>query len=291
MFDGQPTNAPCIICGYQDSDHIFTKNGFDIVRCRHCQLVFVARQPGMDEIKDIYSFNHNYHIEFADWGRHPAAEARADRHVDYLQKHKAAGRVLDVGCSAGFFLDRAQQAGWEAFGVELSEDTAAVARHRFGLDVRVGTLADDLFSPGSFDTITLWDVIEHLKDPASALVAAKRLLKDDGILLLETPNIEGLFPRLSYKVAALLDYWPHPGPPYHLFEFSSRTIEKLLEKAGLRMIELTTLCMPLAHAFGSPRSLVRSPKRLAYSLAFAPIAMIGPVLGQGDSLVVAAAKA
>jgi SAM-dependent methyltransferase len=287
----EKTTGPCVICGHYDTTHVFTKQGFELVRCRSCDLVFVPKQPEINEINNIYSFASGYHIEYVSEGSTLKAEtARARRHLGYLRRHKTAGRLLDIGCSAGFFLKEARAAGWEVCGVELSEDTAAIARRRFGLDVRTGVLTDDLFALGSFDAVTLWDVVEHLKDPISVLVTARRLLRRDGILLVETPNIDGLFPRLSYKVAALLDYWPHPEPPGHLFQFSKKTIGRLLDSAGLRVVEIGDGHIPLSYSFGSPASLVRSPKRLAYALAFAPFAMIGPMLGQGDSLVAAATK-
>lgn len=292
MSSEQKAIGPCIICGHSDHAHVFTKQGFELVRCCFCDLVFVSKQPDVDEIKKIYSFDAGYHKKYAcEEGDLKWETERARRHMSDIRRHKASGRLLDVGCSAGFFLKEARAAGWEVCGVELSEDTAAIARRRFGLDVRTGMLTDDLFVPGSFDMVTLWDVVEHLKDPISVLATAKQLLKRDGVLFIETPNIDGLFPRLSYKVAALLDYWPHPEPPGHLFQFSKKTVGRLLERAGLQVVEIYDWRIPLFYSFGSPATLMHLPKRLAYAMAFAPFAMIGPMLGQGDSLVVAAMKA
>ena len=288
--------SPCIICGHHDHGHVFTKQGFELVRCRFCDLVFVTQQPEIEELKKLYSFETGYHAGYEAIGTTEEGDlkwetARARRHLGDIRRYKASGRLLDVGCSAGFFLKEARTAGWEVCGVELSENTAAIARRRFGLDVRTGILTDDLFAPGSFDVVTLWDVVEHLKDPVSVLTTVKQLLKRDGILLLETPNIDGLFPRLSYKVAPWLDYWPHPEPPAHLFQFSKKTIDRLLEKVGLQTVEIRDWRSPLAYSLGSLSTLAHSPKRLAYALAFAPPLMIGPMLGQGDSLAVAAIKA
>jgi hypothetical protein len=138
----------------------------------------------------------------------------------------------------------------------------------------------------SSDVVTLWDVVEHLPDPISVLTVAQHVLKDDGILLIETPNIDGLFPRLSYRVATMLDYWPHPEPPYHLFQFSKKTARLLLEHIGLRTVDIVDRHCPLFYSFGSLSSLLHSPKRLAYAIAFAPFA----ALGQGDVVFLAAVK-
>lgn len=166
-----------------------------------------------------------------------------------------------------------------------------IARRKFGLEVTTGVLRDGLFRAGSFDAVTMWDVIEHVVDPVSTLVEVSRVLKNDGVLLMETPNIDGLFPRLSYRLAETLNCWPHPEPPYHLFQFSKKTVRRLLQTAGMRTLGIGDRRIPLSYSFGTAREVVRSPKQLAYALAFAPLAAVGPALGQGDSLVIAAQKA
>jgi SAM-dependent methyltransferase len=285
------THRACAICGNRETAHVFTKEGFELGRCSACGLVFVTNPPTADDLRRFYSFNNGYHAKYA------AAEAdtrfetaMARKHLGDLSRYKATGRLLDVGCSAGIFLQEARNAGWEVFGVERSEDTAELARRRHGLNVTTGALTPDVFPRGYFDVVTMWDVVEHLEDPISVLAIIKQILTDDGILLMETPNIDGLFPRLSYKVAASIDYWPHPEPPGHLFQFSKKTIRRLLEVAGLRAVGMDDRCIPLSYSFGQPGDLFHSPKRLAYALAFAPFAAVGPLLGQGDSLVVAAVK-
>lgn len=282
-----------MICATRDVTHVFTKEGFELVRCRGCDLVYVTNPPALEALQRLYSFEHGYHQKVAD----PSADVRfetevARNHLADLQHYnKTAGRLLDIGCSAGFFLDEARVAGWDVSGLELSEDTAEIARRKFGLEVTTGVLGVGLFRAGSFDAVTMWDVIEHVVDPVSTLVEVSRILKDDGVLLMETPNIDGLFPRLSYRLAETLNYWPHPEPPNHLFQFSKKTVRRLLETAGMRTLGIGDRRIPLAYSFGTAREVVRSRRQLAYALAFAPVAAVGPVLGQGDSLVVAAQKA
>ena len=153
----------------------------------------------------------------------------------FLERYAAPGRLLDIGCSAGFFLDEARRAGWSVSGLEKSADTAALARALHDVDVTVGTLGqDDSLPSASFDVVTLWDVIEHVPEPLATLRRAHNLLSRDGVIAIQTPNIGGLFPRMSYLVARRLDYWPHPEPPGHLFQFSTRTLDRLLCMAGFR---------------------------------------------------------
>lgn len=286
----------CAVCGFDKTTYLCSKNGYKLNQCRACDVVFVANPPPSDELKHIYSFHHGYHIEFAPDGvvardalmRRHLAMAR--RHLRDLHKYKRAGRLLEIGCAAGTFLKMARDAGWAVSGLELSDDTADIARREFGIDVRTGTLQKGIFSPGSFDAVVLWNVIEHLADPVWAIATIKELLKDDGVLVMETPNVDGLFPRLSYRVSSDGRFWRHPQPPTHLFEFSKKSLQRALKEAGLQTIDLADRRIPLATSFGAPSAIVRHPKRLAYTLAFAPLTLIGPVLGKGDSMVVAAAR-
>lgn len=281
----------CVICGNRETAHVFTKDGFQLRRCSSCDLVFVANPPTSDALDELYSFDQGYHSKFAapDADMGPEVKA-ARRHLDELSRFKAKGRLLDIGCSVGIFLCEARQVGWEVSGVERSPDSAEIGRQRFGLNIAAGALTQHTFVDAIFDAVTMWDVIEHLEDPLSALKTINRLLAEDGVILMETPNIDGLFPRLSYKVANTLDYWPHPEPPGHLFQFSKHTISRLLASAGLRPVYIGDQRIPLSYSFGAALDLLRSPKRLAYAMAFAPFAVLGPMVRQGDSLVVAAVK-
>jgi 2-polyprenyl-3-methyl-5-hydroxy-6-metoxy-1,4-benzoquinol methylase len=270
---------------------VFAKAGFDLVRCRVCDLVYVANPPPLEALRRQYSFESGYQHRYADTSADVSFEIEtARKHLADLQRFKAAGRLLDIGCSAGFFLAEARVAGWDVSGLELSEDTAEIARRRARVEVTTGVLGDEMFRSGSFDAVTMWDVIEHVADPVSTLGGVSRILKDDGVLMMETPNIDGLFPRVSYRIAETVNFWPHPEPPYHLFQFSKKTVRRLLQAVGMRAVGIKDRRIPLSYSFGTPRDLMRSPRHLAYALAFVPLAVVGPALGQGDSLVIAAEK-
>ena len=159
------------------------------------------------------------------------------------------------------------------------------------MDVTVGTLGqDDSLPSASFDVVTLWDVIEHVPEPLATLRRAHNLLSRDRVIAIQTPNIGGLFPRMSYLVARRLDYWPHPEPPVHLFQFSTRTLDRLLRTAGFRIDSIKHASIPLTYSFGDWNTLRHSPKRMSYALAFAPLAAIGPSLRMGDALLAIARK-
>jgi 2-polyprenyl-3-methyl-5-hydroxy-6-metoxy-1,4-benzoquinol methylase len=281
---------PCVLCEAADAAPFFDKDGYRLVRCGSCGLVFVANPPSPDELRRFYSFAEGYAVESRDDPDEICRlEALARRHADALaRRSRPPGRLLDVGCSAGFFLAAARERGWTVTGVELNADAAGLARDRLGLDVVVGELAEAPVRPGSFDAVTFWDVLEHVPDPADALRAAHRLLRPGGTLALSTPNLDGLFPRLSRPVGHLTGYWTHPEPPAHLFQFSRRTLGRLLGATGFDVLEVLHERTPLKYTLapGGLRRVARSPWRALYVAAFVLPLLAGPVVRMGDEIVV-----
>jgi SAM-dependent methyltransferase len=136
------------------------------------------------------------------------------------------GRVLDVGCGDGSFLEALARQGWEVCGTELSESIAATARQRLGAGVRTGGIDGAGFGAGSFDLITFWHVLEHLDDPKLALTEARRLVKADGHVVVAVPNIE------SWQAGLFKEDWLHLDVPRHRWHFSPRTLGALAAQCG-----------------------------------------------------------
>ena len=219
---------------------------------------------------------------------------RAGRPRDYealCRNHPIPGRLLDIGAAAGFFVKTAQDRGWRAEGIELSPDTAALAREQQGVAVQHGRLEDVEFPAASFDAVTLWDVIEHVRDPLATcgMRRVARLVRPGGTVGLLTPNLDGLYPKASYKVARLVGGWPCVEPPGHLFQFSTHTLTDLLCRAGFVVVDVQHENQPVSYSFGSIR---RDPsvKRIAYKAAFAPLSLLGPRIGAGDEILVIARR-
>jgi len=292
MPDTTAKYRDCNLCHTPAKGAMFAKNGYDLVRCPGCGLVFVGCPPSAAELEELYSFASGYHTSFED-DHSPSAISQqgwARYYLKLIERYKSAGRILDIGCSVGFFLEVAKRGRWETHGLEMSADSAEIARRKRGLEVEQGTLADSSYAAGSFDVVTAWDVIEHVTDPVDSMARMNRLLKMDGIVALSTPNVDGIFPRWSFRVAPALNFWPHPEPPYHLFQFSKRTIRNLLEQSGFEVMAIIDENISLSFTFGSPKYLARTPKHLLYALAFAPVAAVGPWVGSGDWMLVVAKK-
>lgn len=292
MSQEHKTSRFCILCNSESSKVIFVKSGFNLVQCPFCDLVYVSNPPSRVELEKLYSFDSGYKARLQD----EQAEFKRDfslasKHYSLIEKHKIQGRILDIGCTAGFFLKVAKESGWETYGVEISKDAAELARKRYGLEVLTGTLDEASFKPNFFDVVTIWDVIEHVENPMQTMSIINTILKDDGIVAISTPNIDGLFPRLSYKISDIINYWPHPEPPYHLFQFSKKTMYKLLEQTGFDLLAVHDERIPITYSFGSFQSLIRSPKSFLYSALFIPAALLGPMVHSGDWITVIAKKA
>ena len=140
------------------------------------------------------------------------------------------GRLLDVGCGNGDFLQFAQRAGWEAIGVEPDPKAVEVARAR-GLTVHLGGLETLHTVSEAFDGITLNHVIEHVHHPRATLEQCYRLLRHGGWLWLETPNLD------AHGHAHYGENWVGLDIPRHLVVFTDRALMRLLQEVGFMRIE------------------------------------------------------
>jgi 2-polyprenyl-3-methyl-5-hydroxy-6-metoxy-1,4-benzoquinol methylase len=282
----------CNQCGSTGSTPLFTKHGYQLVKCTECGLAYISNPPSASELERIYSLDANYHADLLNPDSDAFARLKrvAKTHLDVLKTYAKSGRLLDVGCSTGLFLDQARSAGFDVSGLEFSKESAAFARYHFSLAVQDGSVQELVGQAASFDVITMFDVIEHVPDPSADLAAIHGLLKPGGLFFVSTPNIDGLFPKLSYPLANILDYWPHPEPPHHLYQFSCDSMARMLIKSGFAVDDVHHINIDLAYTFGAPGTLLRSPKMLAYALLFAPIAKLGPLLKSGDWFYMVARK-
>lgn len=227
----------CNLCGSKDARLRYQIDGFHIVRCIQCDLVFVAEEITDQQLIGYYSEAYYTGAQdkgYADYiGRRELRKEYFRSVIPRIRRHLRVGapRVLDVGCAAGFFLEVAREQSWEAQGVEISAYAADYARSRLGLNVFTGTLAEAELSSCSFDLISFWDVIEHVRDPLEALRLSHNVLRPHGLLVLSTGDVSGLTARVYGRRWGLL------APPGHLFYFSRKTLFAMLRLAGFAVLE------------------------------------------------------
>ena len=228
-----PSFRACNLCGSADPNLLCERNGYSIVACHQCGLQYVGQNPQDIDFTALYSeayYTGGSEQVFANYvGEEFARRASARRKLRSLRRRTPrSGRLLDVGCAAGFFLVEARRY-FEPHGVEISEFSSRVARERFGLDVFTGTLQDARFAANSFDVITMWDVVEHLSDPKAVLTEASRVLRPGGSLVLTTGDVGSRYARRAGSNWHLLE------PPWHLYYFSRATMRAMGAAAGLRL--------------------------------------------------------
>ena len=219
----------CALCGSAERQGLFDIDGYPIARCRSCTLVQVDVDPERRELEQIYDEDYFRSEVFHDYiGEREVRVAAAAEATQTLARMVPDGRLLDVGCAAGFFLEAASRV-YDVTGIELSAFASEYARRELGLRVITGDVTDGALAGEHFDVITLWNTVEHVTDPLEALEAVARLSRPGSLLVLSTGDVSGPLARRNLRE------WNLMSPPYHLFFFSPRTSELLLAKTGFQL--------------------------------------------------------
>jgi glycosyltransferase involved in cell wall biosynthesis/SAM-dependent methyltransferase len=210
-----------------------TKDWFDIVQCQNCGIVYTWP---LLTAKEIYKYYPTY--------REIPARGSADTLVVREQYRKIRpflkkkGKILDVGCSQGGFLFFMKKLGWDVCGIELVKGAATIAQ-RNDLKIIIADF-DKVNIKTKYDLITFWVVLEHFRDPNQTLKQTRKLIKDQGLLVLEVPNFD------SYQRRIFKSHWLGFGTPRHYFHYSQKTLSQLLAKNGFEVININF--MSKAHA-------------------------------------------
>jgi SAM-dependent methyltransferase len=207
---------------------LYSKNGCDILQCVGCGLGRAQSSgfdPGAYYTDDYFSGGHA--DGYADYrGAEPVLRREFANTVDFVRKRRASGRLLDVGCAYGFFLQEARRF-FDVSGIEIAEAAAAYCRQR-GLRVLTG-VADEgnLAQLGTMDVIALLDVVEHLPSPHETLSLCARHLAPGGLIVITTGDFASLHAKL------LGARWRLMTPPQHLWYFTRDSIRRISRPLGL----------------------------------------------------------
>jgi SAM-dependent methyltransferase len=239
-----PVGHRCLLCESGESRVAFHEFGVDIVRCRGCGHVYSTWAADIDfdgyfETQDLGDGSQER--EYWD-AAHAAIYADFGRR--YLRG--GSGTLLDVGAGLGFFVKHVRESypEWEPHGSEISARAVEFANSELQLPTMVaGRVQDGPWAPGTFDLITLWDVIEHLADPDGMLQHLGALLKPRGRLFLHTPNINVQLPKAKLK---RLRRGMDPKRNYleardHLHDYAPATMRTLLARNGFTQVRFIHL--------------------------------------------------
>jgi SAM-dependent methyltransferase len=224
-----------------------------IVECGDCNFIFKGKQPSEEFLRRHYAQTSAEYQE-------RQAEDDATYRTDYglarrllAQRFPQGGRILDVGCGRGFFL-KSLGKEWERHGVEPSRSAAEYAARENGIPVHAGNLVAMKLPAGFFDVATLFDVMEHLAQPAKLVAEVRRVLKPGGSLLAGTGNFGSVTARLAGR------QWAYLAIPDHVSFFSEASLRGVLSRAGFSEILFHSLHhgqMSVAAASGWLRAVAR----------------------------------
>ncbi len=193
------------------------------VKCRHCNLIYMNPIEKVSKTNEYYHKAKNTHAPTIRESYLKTAESQ----VSIVQKYATGKRILDIGCAQGFFLYNASKAGYTTKGIEISQDAATYAVKEFGLDIEAKSFEEIRFPENYFDAVTLWQVLEHVPYPLTVLREAHRILKPEGLLVVSTPNIEGIPAKILRR-----KWWDIKR--LHVNQFSTRTLGDTIQNAGFR---------------------------------------------------------
>ncbi len=285
---------------------------FNLYACTACECIFQHPFPAPDILPSFYPQTYW-------WGSGEDARPgflsrlalnleRAYRefvaldHVRFIERCVRAGdnrqvSLLDVGCGSGTILYLAKRRGFRTFGVDVSATAVAAARRQYGLEAEQGTIESIRWNGRSFDCITMHHVLEHLQDPLAALHSVAGLLKEEGSLIVQVPNVASLQSRTFGK------RWYGLDIPRHIINFSPRGLALLLERAGFGIIgearfslrdnpasiasSLVPRLDPIGRTIKRSGALTTAFLNFVYFLLFGlsvPLALIESGLGRGGTL-------
>ena len=206
---------------YDITEHS-TNFSLRIVKCRKCGLIYANPRPSDKRLAHNYTNMVSEEYLKEELGRRLASKPI----LKMLKKFKAGGRMLEIGCATGFFLDEARKAGWQVCGVELSRRAAEYAKNRLVIEnVFQGVLKNADYPDDYFDAVIMKDTIEHLIDPKDTLREIRRILKPHGMLYVNTPNISSMISK------ALKAKWWGVNQA-HLYYFNRKSLLNMLHIAG-----------------------------------------------------------
>ena len=220
MKKGQAMAANCPVCNFSGPEYSAAlDNGYKLLRCAGCELLFAFPRPSLEELKSVYDASPD------PLSHHSPDETRRlglQYQTLFADCSGTGTRVLEIGCNTGFALHGLEQLGYEVTGADLSETAIRYGKEHYKLE----RLYCAEFPPeeiaGCFDVVIASHIIEHVLDPKDFIARCGRFLRTGGLCVIKTPNAGSLGMRV------LRTHYPVFCPPIHLNYFSRATLSALL---------------------------------------------------------------
>lgn len=235
------TKITCTLCGCTDTEKIDSlirnadNDTYKMYRCNCCETHFLYPRPVSKQLEEYYDGQFReaahskvyYEKDYMDgfFNRfYPEACARAER---VRQELSPSDKILEVGCSVGYFMKAVSPYVGEVYGTEWDKKAGQYIKDAFP-QFKVGTNPDEFGE--KFDKIFMFHVLEHIENPVSFLIDLKELLNPGGTIYIEVPNVDDVLVK-TYKCKNFLEYYYKMA---HIYNFNQNGLEWILDKAGLK---------------------------------------------------------
>lgn len=224
---------PCPSCGSEITSEYANISGHMIFSCNKCTLLFnpVDEEKRKKFIKKQYETG--YAIDYEE--KLSKFNERYKNFLHLINRYKTDGNLLDIGCGTGFFLKYVKKNSFfNPYGVEPNDKLRKVAKLNSKLNIATGSLDQIPYNDNFFDVITCLDVLEHSININNNITELKRVLKPNGLLLLQVPNYKSY---MAYITGEKWDWWSIPD---HVLHFSFDFISQYMQNSGFIILKKFT---------------------------------------------------
>jgi len=230
-------NRNCPVCDSNNFSKLFQCFGGIYVKCNGCTMIYTDPVFTQDALNKYY-FS-------LDTGQAAITDNESDfyreiysKGLQSITKFITKGRMLDIGCSSGVFLDYAKDLGWSTCGIELGQAEGQIARSKG--HIIYNSELETIDFDEKFDVITLWDVFEHIPNGKQYLSLIYELLSDEGVLFLQIPSSDSLAAKILREKCNAFDGLEHCNM------YNPKTLKSVLEACNYEILQLNSVISEIA---------------------------------------------
>lgn len=242
-FSEENNNTPdvkrpniCPICEARSMQVFHALQKGNYIKCNDCGLISVENFPSHNEMVARANYwaekHHKNTVKVKQHFSTSFQKFTFKNYLELMESYRKTGYVLDVGCGIGSFVYAAKEKKWQSFGIDIGSSISV--GEKYHLNIFNGKIEDMDFDAHQFDAITMFDVIEHIIDLNSLLEKTSYFLRRNGLLIIKTPNANGLSSKL------LGSKWSSVQPEDHMYLFSPKSLRMVLEKYGYKVLKTQT---------------------------------------------------